>query len=172
MDNQLEARQPGSPTHWGEEDVATALHVLALNGGDCTRAREILTAEGRPIPLKTLLDWKNNIHAVRYEETVYNLRKEIGSVVSDRAMANATAANNLQAEMLAKAAETLAIDPPKDLTKAALNLALVQKNNVETARILRDQPTSIVEVRNVDETIADLADLGIITVEAEELDNE
>ena len=162
MDKALEARRPDGPNRWSEEEVETALRILAMNGGAITRSAEMLAGEGLPIPRGTLSEWKTKSRAVQYEKALSTLREEIGHVVSDRAMAIATHAATVEAELVMRAGETLGDLEPKELTKAALNLAILKKNNVETARVLRNEPTVVVGSKDVGDTLDSLRQLGII----------
>lgn len=160
---------PASPSDWNQEEIALALRVMALHGGNARKANEILTGEGKPIPQKTLETWRDSTYAVEYQDAMYRLRKEIGSATSDQAMNLAAGAAQVEEALIRRAAETLHALPVKDLTKAALNMALVKKNNVETARVLRNEPTHIVEARDVSETLDTLKDLGVVDTTAEEV---
>ena len=151
-----------------EEDIALALRTIALVGGNCTRAATILESEGREVSHTTLRKWKDEKYPVQYEEIVYNLRESIGSKVSDGAMEVATQAQDLSAEMVRRLQENLHEVPTKDLAKAALNVAQTSRTNVEVARLLRNQPNSIVEVRSVDESLDRLKELDVIDVDVVE----
>jgi hypothetical protein len=150
-------------------DVAKALRALALYGGNAARASKALTAEGLPVPVPTLEQWRSTTYPVEYEQIVYELRQKIGSQVSDGAMEVAVDAQQLSAEMIARLQRELHEVPAKELAKAALNMAQTSRTNIEVARLLRNEPTSITEVRSVDETLDVLRDLDVIDVEAEEL---
>jgi leucyl aminopeptidase len=80
----------------------------------------------------------------------------------------ATQAQDLSAEMVRRLQENLHEVPTKDLAKAALNVAQTSRTNVEVARLLRNQPNSIVEVRSVDESLDRLKELDVIDVDVVE----
>ena len=172
MKQELEARQPDSPQHYTEADIEQGLSILALHGGNARRAAEILDGEGRPIPERTLEAWRDTVHAVRYENTLARLRQEIGTQVSDQAMEIATGAAVVEAELVRKAGETLGALEPKELTKAALNMSILKKNNIEAARVLRNEPTVVVESRDVGDTLDALKTLGVINMQKESPDAE
>ena len=153
-------------------DVATGLRALALYGGNAQKAAKALLAEGRPIPAKTLTQWRNGKHAVEYEDIVHELRQAIGQKVSDEAMEVAAAASEVEAELIAETKAQLHDIPAKDLAKAALNMSQIKRTNIESARLLRNEPTQITETRNVDESIEELRSLGVIDVEAEEIEED
>lgn len=151
-------------------DVATGLRALALYGGNAQKASKALTAEGRPIPAKTLTNWRNGKYAVQYEDLVHDMRQAIGQKVSDDAMEVAAAASEVEAKLIAETQAQLHDIPAKDLAKAALNMSQIKRTNIESARLLRNEPTQITETRNVDESLEELRALGVIDVEAEEIE--
>jgi hypothetical protein len=51
-------------------------------------------------------------------------------------------------------------------------MAQVKRTNIEVARLLRNEPTAITEVRDYSESLDELKALGIIEVEAEEVEND
>jgi hypothetical protein len=167
---EIEARKPATAQANTELDIAEGLRMLALYGGNANRASAALLSEGRPISAATLRIWQTEKYPVQYEDIAYRLRQDIGQKVSDGAMENATAAHALEAEMIAQAQQNLHKIPAKDLPKAALNMAQVKRTNVEVARLLRNEPTAITEVRDYTESLDELKSLGIIEVEAEEVD--
>lgn len=147
-----------------EPEIAEALRVLALYGGSYARASTALHAQGLPITASRLKTWRTETYPVQYEDTVYRLRESIGQQVSDGAMEVAANAQALSSEMIARLQENLHDVPVKELAKAALNMAQTSRTNAEVARLLRNEPTSIQEVRSVDETLDVLRDLDVIDV--------
>jgi hypothetical protein len=168
---QLEARQPRSATQFTEVDIALALRTLALYGGRPGPAQRSLASEGIDIAKNTLTEWKYETYPVKYEAIVDELRAEIGSKVSDGAMEIAAGAADVEAMMITNLAAAVDTIPAKDLAKAALNMSQVKKSNVETARLLRNEPTEIQEVRTVDDALDTLRDLEIV-VDAQEVEEE
>jgi hypothetical protein len=169
MASDLEKRRPKSPSDYSELDVAVALRALALYGGNSGKAARALAAEGRPIPSKTLQNWRDGKYAVQYEDLVYELRQSIGQKVSDEAMEIAAQASEVETALIAATQANLHDIPAKDLAKAALNMAQIKRTNIESARLLRNEPTQITENRSVDDSLAELRSLGVIEVEAEEV---
>jgi hypothetical protein len=165
----LEKRRPKSPRDYTELDVATGLRTLALYGGNSAKASRALLSQGRPIPEKTLRDWRDGKYAVQYEDLVYDLRQSIGQKVSDEAMEIAAQATEVETALISATQANLHDIPAKDLAKAALNMAQIKKTNIEAARLLRNEPTQIVENRSVYESLEELKALGVIDVEAEEI---
>jgi hypothetical protein len=157
---------------WTMVDVAAGLRALALYGGNAERAARALAESGPPIAAKTLRQWKRGKYAVQYEEIVYELRQTIGHKVSDDAMEVAAAASEVEAQLISETKAQLHDIPAKDLAKAALNMAQIKRTNIESARLLRNEPTQITEHRSVDESIEELRALGVIEVDAEEVEEE
>jgi hypothetical protein len=147
-----------------EPEIAEALRTLALYGGSYSRASTALQAQGLPIPASRLKSWREDRYPVEYEDTVYRLRESIGSQVSDGAMEVAANAQALSAKMIDRLQTELHDVPAKELAKAALNMAQTSRTNIEVARLLRNEPTSIQEVRSVDETLDVLRDLDVLDV--------
>jgi hypothetical protein len=166
----IEKASSKSPREWTQLEIATGLRTLALYGGNAARASASLTADGRPISAKVLTSWKKEKYAVQYEDIVYELRQSIGQRISDDAMEVAAAASDVEAALITETQRQLADIPAKDLAKSALNMAQIKRNNVETARLLRNEPTQITETRSVDESLDELRALGVIDVEAEEIE--
>lgn len=166
---ELEARQPAHPNDYTEVDVEMAMRVLALYGGNCVRASEVLKSEGRPISVEKLRQWKRETHIVRYEKAVDELRARIGTRVSNEAMEVVSRAASIEDALMDRLEDEVHALKPGELAKAALNVAQTKRTNVEIARLLRNEPTSIVENRTVEESLDTLKDLGIaVTVEAQE----
>lgn len=165
---ELEARKPASPSDMTELDIAEALRYMALYGGNAARAAQAMLADGRPVTAETIRGWAKGKYAIQYEDIVYRLRQDIGQRVSDDAMETAAAANSVEAELIARAQAELHAIPAEQLPKAALNMAQVKRTNVETARLLRNEPTAITETRDYQESIDELKALGVLSVEAEE----
>lgn len=151
-----------SPTAYGEVEVQTGLRVLALCGGNTTRAAKQLEGAGIPVHRRTLADWRDRLYSVRYEETLAELRQEIGQRVSDEAMEIAGQATEVEKELIAGLQKELHEIPAGQLAKSALAMAQVKEINSRTARMLRDQPTSITEVRDPQDIIAELRHLGLV----------
>jgi hypothetical protein len=165
----LEKRKPRHPRDYTELDVAIGLRALALYGGNTAKAARALLADGRAISEKTLRSWRDGQYAVQYEDLVYELRQSIGQKVSDEAMEIAAQASEVETALISATQANLHDIPAKDLAKAALNMAQIKRTNVETARLLRNEPTQITENRSVDDSLAELRSLGVIEVEAEEV---
>lgn len=146
-------------------DIAMGLRALALYGGNCQRASQALTAEGRPVPPGKLKKWRDEDYPVQYEEIVYNLRSKIGEQVSDGAMEVATQAQDLSVQLMDQLKENLVELPASQLAKAALNMAQTSRTNVEVARLLRNEPTQITEVRTVDDSLDTLKELDILDID-------
>lgn len=170
MASGLEKRKPKTPTDYTELDVAVGLRALALYGGNAAKAARALVSDGRPISEKTLRNWRDGKYAVQYEDLVYELRQSIGQKVSDEAMEIAAQASEVETALISATQANLHDIPAKDLAKAALNMAQIKRTNVETARLLRNEPTQITEHRSVDDSLAELRSLGVIEVEAEEVE--
>lgn len=118
---------------------------------------------------KQSLDQWREKYPVEYEGIVYELRQSIGQKVSDGAMETVAAAHEVEAALIAETQKKLHDIPAQALAKAALSMSQVKKTNAEMARLLRNEPTSITEVRAIDESLDELKSLGVIDVEAEEV---
>lgn len=165
MGNELTA-----PNQWSDTDIELALRTMALTGGSPTKTAALMEQEGRPIPATTLTTWRDTTHAVRYENIVDQVRGEISKRVANRAMHIAGEAAQVEAGLVERAGDTIRELDAKDLTKAALNMAQLKKQNVETARVLREQPTQIVATQDVGDALARLQALGVLNVEAQEIE--
>lgn len=154
--------------HYTELEVAQGLRQLALYGGNLQRTSDTLKAEGLEVSTATLKRWRNEDYPVQYEDIVYKLRQTIGSQVSDGAMEVAVDAMDASAQLVERVQQNLTEIAPKDAAKAALNLAQTGRTHVEVARLLRNEPNSIVEVRSVDESLDRLEELDVVDATVEE----
>ena len=159
--------KPKRPSY-SQEDIAAGLRALALYGGGSTRAARALASDGLPVDKGTLESWREK-YAVEYEATVYELRQAIGQKVSDGAMEQVAAAHEVETMLIEETQKKLKDIPAQALAKAALSMSQVKKTNVEMARLLRNEPTVITEVKNIDESLDELRNLGVLDVEAEEI---
>ena len=90
------------------------------------------------------------------------MRQEIGEKVSDEAIEIAGQATQVEKQLIEELQEKLHEIPEGQLAKSALAMAQSKEINPRTARMLRDQPTSITEVRDPDDIIAELKHLGLV----------
>lgn len=157
MDTEIE-----KATDLNQMDVALGLRAVALYGGDYVKAARAMLAEGRPIEAPVLKSWREDEYPIEYERIVYELREKIGSQVSDGAMEVAVEAQQVSAELTADLQGRSHELKANELAKAALNMAQVSRTQVEVARLLRNEPTSITEVRTVNESLDVLQDLDVI----------
>lgn len=144
-----------------EEEVQLGLRVLALCNGEAAQASRLLKSEGVDIPRNTLTGWKNGTHAHRYLEMLHEHQQEISSRTADTAMQLAGRAQQGSADLVEETIKRKEEIEPKDLARSALALTQVTAEQVRTGRLLREQPTSISEVREPNELIEELKALGI-----------
>lgn len=150
------------PVAYNEMDIEMGLRLMALNGGSPTKAHRQMVSAGRPVPISTLKDWRENAHSVRYAETLSELRAEIGETVASEATEIAGLATQVEKELITNLQNQLHDLEARELANAALKMAQAKEINVRTARVLRDQPTSITEVRDPNDIIAELTHLGLV----------
>lgn len=152
------------------ETVELALRVIVLNGGNCSRAARQLLNHGYDIGRRTLTHWKDETHATRYEQVLAEVRAELDKSVADTSMAIADESQEVTALMVRDLKEKFVDMEARDLARSVQALAQASATQVQTARLLKDQPTSINELRPPSEILADLKDAGIIEGTAQEVD--
>lgn len=146
-----------------EETVQLGLRTLALCGGNASRAAKLLQDADleHPPAKRTLQDWKDKTYANRYLEILNETQRDIASRTADTAMELAGRAQSVSAELVEVTAEKKDQIEPKDLARSALALTQVSAEQVRTGRLLREQPTSISEVREPSEIIEELKALHV-----------
>lgn len=148
-----------------EENVQLGLRVLALCNGEAAQASRLLKSEGVDIHRNTLTGWKNGTYSHRYLEMLHEQQQQIASRTADTAMELAGRAQAVSAELIEKTSERINEIEPKDLARSALAATQVTAEQVRTGRLLREQPTSISEIREPNEIIEELKALHIARTE-------
>lgn len=161
-----------SSGEWGPEEIELGLRTLVLTGGNAAAAARRLASmeDPRPIDRRTLQHWKEDRFAHRYEQLVAEIRADLTTNVADQAMGLAEEVAEVEAELIRETRAKLKDIPAQHLARSALALAQVRSTNVQTARLLREQPTQISEIRDPAEILAELRDLKVIDAEVVEED--
>lgn len=151
-----------------EKDLG--MSALLICGGNKRLAARELKRQGMEVPASTLQRWKED-HPERYRELETELMPEIRAQFAE-GFQN-LARNYMQGQ---EAATSLLLDRMKkeevdtrDLTNVVKAFAISGGIASEKAMLWRGEATSIVEHRSVDEDMAALKRMGVVTVEAEDV---
>lgn len=147
---------------YSEHEVELGLATLALSGGNTGRAEKVLASKGISIPRQTLREWMEVTYPERYTATLSNMRDKVGEQVASESMEIAAMTTVVERDMVARLQRELHDVPADKLAAAVQKLAQAKEQNARTARLLRDQPTSVTEIRDPAEIIAELKSLGVI----------
>lgn len=154
-----------------EDAIEKGLIALAIYNGDSKAASEALAAEGVEVDAATLTRWKSN-----RSKRFYELRNMRIAVVRDRMGEAAGRLADRRASLLNAVLDRLegklADLDVKDLI--GLMRALDQGYGTSMAAMekLTDQPSQVIEVHNYQHALQRLERLGVLTVDAEEIEPE
>jgi hypothetical protein len=138
---------------YGADDRETALRLLAHNGGNVQRTIAQLQSEGRAIDGSHLANWRDITHARRYAELCIEVANDVSANAAGEAMEIATEASLAEREYLAAARAKIDEVPARDLARSAQALTQVKAGQIHSARLLREQPTTITETRDLGELV-------------------
>lgn len=139
------------------EDVEVLLRLLALNGGNYQRtALQAETDFKIEIHPMTLKKWSVNHFPQRYAEIQRDLVDEINDRAAGKIGDLTQKGIDLQNKLLEELDKVLETEPSlsvRELTPAITNISRATESNIKQRQLLQDKPTSIQEVRTIDETI-------------------
>lgn len=144
------------------EEITNGLTAVALCGGNCVQAEQRLQQAGRAIPANTLYTWRNHRHADRYREISDTLAPQIEAQVVDLQRELATRAATAALLAVDLEHKRIAQEDVKDASASARNLSTVAGIAVDKILSLTGRPTSVIEHRNADESLARLKRLGLV----------
>ena len=158
-------------------EVHRALELNALCGGQSKLAAKMLDEEKIPVSYNKLKNWVKQ----QFSHEYLRVRKEVsqstvGEKIAGDAMELANAFSEAEwrlFEELMKKADKIA---PDKLAASIQQMAMAKDRHVENSRLLRNEPTEIVEERSVPEMMREMENLGIargpkfVEVEAEVID--
>ena len=164
------------------EDVEVVLRLVAFNGGNIAASTRAINEDYHiSVHPNTVSRWINTHFPRRYvqiqNELADDVENRVAGKLGDLSMRSAQTQERLLDELdnqLARDQLNERETPVKDLAPAIRNIAQANQSNIQQQRLLRDKPTSIVETRTIDETIAylerenlliDLPDSEIVDVD-------
>lgn len=151
------------------EDIEISLRVLIFNGGDSKLAAEHLLDVYRIKVHPTMLKkWAYTHFPDRYAVLQQELRSEVSEKIAGMLSENAQRATQTQAKIIDRLDENVNELAPKDLANAARQVAQAGALDIEKARLLRDEPTDIVENRDPEKILEALERLNVIPGTAKE----
>ena len=155
-----------------EEEIERGLVATALASGNTRLAAQILAGEGLPIPRSTLQSWVNRIHPQRYEEVRARELPRLREFLAEKHTAAAERYLRLEQRVADRIEDSLEEIPARDLPGASRNLAVSGAVHLDKAQLLRDQPTTVVHHRSIEEVERDLRAHGVEIIDgfAEEVE--
>jgi hypothetical protein len=135
-------------------DVEMALGTLALNGSNYSRtSSELKEQYNLQVHPQTLKGWALQSFPRKYAEIQHQIQDHIGEDLASKLSDNAMGAVIVQSDTIERLSKHVDDLDVKDLANVARNLAQTTSLNTEKARLLRDQPTKIVEHKDPEEII-------------------
>lgn len=122
--------------------------ALAVCNNNAERAARLLRKQGRPIPARTLRDWRR-LHPEDYHEVRTSIVERIRQDQAEEHSELGHLAMDLERKMLTRLSKEMDELEPKDLSNAHRNAAVVAGIHGQRASELRGDP-SIVEYRKTD----------------------
>lgn len=147
---------------YSAEEREIALRLLATNGGNIQRTSQQLAHTGRAVDETALKHWRDVQHARRYAELCVEVAHDVAANTAGEAMEIAADASKAEREYIAAAQRKIDEVPARDLAKAAQALASAKMTNVQSARLLREQPTQIQETRDIATLVGILQREGVL----------
>jgi hypothetical protein len=156
-----------------DTEVERGLVALALYQGNARRASRELNKQGINIPFKTLYDWRHS-----KADRLASVRESILPVVKAELAENHTDLAKLQLEASRQATAQILHKLKEETDLTATQLATVTRSmdigsgiHTENASKLRGEPQLIVEHRSAKEIEQRLVDMGVLDVEAVEIED-
>lgn len=145
------------------EDVELSLRVLAYNGSNYSRSSIQLKDEfGIDVHSQTLRRWANTHFPRKYALIQKDLDKEIGDKLSGRLTDVALKGTELQDELLDDLNEQKGELEPREIAIALRNVSQAVVPAIEKSQLLRGKPERRTEVKDSDQLIAKLVQLGVV----------
>lgn len=151
----------GRAVHYTEGTVDVSLKLLAFNGGNCAKTVRMLEDEGIEVNRETIRRWRETSFPRRYQQIRSELAQDVSEDVAGRALERALEADDATHIYIKEAKEKVHLVSPTHLAKNAAALAQATAQSVQTAQLLRDRPTAIVETRSLGELVGTLEKLGV-----------
>ncbi len=125
-------------------------------------AAEILAGEGLPIPRSTFAELgQQGIHPHRDAEVRARELPRLREFLAEKHTAAAERYLHLEQRVADRIEETLEEILARDLPGASRNLAVSGAVHVDKSQLLRDQPTSVVQHRSIEEIERELRAQGV-----------
>ena len=157
-------------SRYTEEQIETALTVLALCGGRARMAADQL-AERHDLPIdeSTLRWWRDKSHTDRYTQLAADQESKVRERVAAQCEQVMFAATAAELEALTQLRQAIARGdiPSRELPGAIRNLSTAKGINFDKAAAARDRPTAIVEYRAPDEVLSALKSMGFGVIEGQ-----
>lgn len=149
--------------HYTPAEVDKALSVVIIEGGNSLRAAEVLEEEGIPVPASTLREWRTGKHRERYLELAAELQPEIEKYVAASALDYLQRSESVKGDLLDLLKEQVDAKEVKDPASAISKLSVSQGIGIDTVLKIQGRPTQHIAHSSVDESLAALKRLGIVT---------
>jgi hypothetical protein len=155
-----------------EEELTTALTVLAYCRGNSRKAAALLRTQGITVSQQTLAKWRAGLHADRYRELYHRLLPDIERIAAQRTEEIAESQAELEELLTERARKEYRDIPARDLPGAIRNTAVAKAVNIDKSLLMRGRPTQITSNLQAEPLLRKLQAIGLMTVDstAEELD--
>jgi hypothetical protein len=155
-----------------DEEVNLCLRLLILNGGRLSRTCNQLAQQDFKITRETLRTWRDDLFPARFARLRIDLEPEVREGIAGQAMEIAYLAAEAEREYIEEARSKIGEVDANHLAKNVHNLANAKATNIQTAQLLRDRPTAIIENRSLEDMIGSLERLGVIKPTDDVVDGE
>ncbi len=157
------------------EEVDIVLTHLAMTAENYSRtSRELKDKYSLEVTPPTIRNWAQKLYPSKYLEIQHNLRTKIGEKTTEKVTALALRGAETQANVLDRLDERILLENDisvKDLATAYSAITGATEKNLKMKLLLEDKPTSITEVRTVEQAIKELEDDDIIVdIEPEDIE--
>jgi hypothetical protein len=146
-----------------EQEIDQGLFALAWMSGNSRRAASLLATQQVHIPASTLADWTKR-YPDRYARVRVETLPRLNADLAEQHTALAQAGMDLEDELRRKIVEQQAEIPARDLPGALRNVATSTGIHSDKARILRGEPTQIVEHKDPLALLRSLRSKGVEVV--------
>jgi hypothetical protein len=155
--------EQGNPLYkYTMQDVELALQVLALNGGNASKASNILEEQHSfNVPGQVLRRWATIKFTNRYNTIQHELRNTISQDLASKLTANAQRSADITETLLDSLADEVDELDPLEKARVAKDVSHVGNNSLDKSMLLRGQPTDISVAMSPEDIVAELERMSV-----------
>jgi hypothetical protein len=136
--------------HYTDQEVERGLVAVAMCSGNYRRAAQLLEQQDLPIPASTLRDWLTR-RAEDYTQVREQTMPKLNAQLAEQHTQLVRANMELEDELRKKITEQKDEIPARDLPGALRNVSTSTGIHSDKARLLRGEPTQIVQSKDAAE---------------------